>query len=456
MKKTLLFAIASVFVLFSCKKEKIIIVKEFIYPTIVGKDTAISGIWDGGGKILRINNSMISANKGGAILQNWVIDGPLTQQIFDTSLQIKNCKTYGQYFSIAWFGAKASKNDNWAEIQKSIVVVMANNLHLWVPEGLYKVSKQLNVESMYQGKYVGCNIKMTGEYKFWSVNNTGSRIISSVESGSAINFQNNKGSSVDGIFFQGTAWKVPTGSDEQYFALTSTTFQDQSGKNIKNSGITVDGKWDGSSIGGSTGISFSNIGVSDFETLIQFSPTGKTANCEDMVIKDCKFGNGKWGFDNGNPQEKNNLLEHVVCWSRLYCFFRNGYGGKQGAGEYTLRNCSVAGHVIRPFEINGSGWSSTYVVDFQAESIRDIGFIYGKFPITIQQSNFKFNLNPTLRKQLKFIGDGYNSVKFRDCTFGFNNGTFDSVFIKYNLIPEINNFENCRSFDNDKFFYKNN
>src|SRR5450432_4141144 len=61
-------------------------------------DTTINGVWDGGGKVLRINDHRIH---GRGTLQNWIIDAPLTQWIFDTSVNLKNIDTYGDRFSTA-------------------------------------------------------------------------------------------------------------------------------------------------------------------------------------------------------------------------------------------------------------------------------------------------------------------------------------------------------------------
>lgn len=88
-------------------------------------DTTINSVWDGGGKVLRIEDRIIH---GTGTLRNWIIDAPYTQQIVDSSINIVNCQTYNNVFSVAWLGAKESNSDNWWNIQKSINTCLANKM----------------------------------------------------------------------------------------------------------------------------------------------------------------------------------------------------------------------------------------------------------------------------------------------------------------------------------------
>ena len=104
MKKLLIPIL--LFALASCTKT----VEVYTYvntdnAVLVKKDTTITGVWDGHDSVLRITNARI---KGNGILKNWIIDAALTQWIFDTTIILQNCKTYGDRFSCMWYGASPS------------------------------------------------------------------------------------------------------------------------------------------------------------------------------------------------------------------------------------------------------------------------------------------------------------------------------------------------------------
>src|SRR5688572_11497483 len=66
-------------------------------------DTVINGIWNGNGRVLRIDNYRIS---GKGTLQNWLIDAPYQRWIFDTTITLASgMKCYNGVFSSSWYGA---------------------------------------------------------------------------------------------------------------------------------------------------------------------------------------------------------------------------------------------------------------------------------------------------------------------------------------------------------------
>ena len=443
------------FVLASCQKpiEDLKAGASFVITT-APPDSVVCGVIDFGGQVLRYNGKILRKGCEGTIIKNAIIDCPLTKQFFDTGIVLQNCQTYGYWFSAMWQGADVNNADNYNELQKWINTIKNTGLHGYLPPlGTYVSLKQLDVETIYNGVYVGTYIDITGGYSFWGPQNC---VISTpILGGSAINFQLNKGSSIKGVFFKGTKWKSPGGTDAEYFPLTAATYNDVSGNNIGQYqfGISIDAKQPlGGQTGGSTGITFDNVGVDGFHTLFSMSANGKTANCEDMTASNIFVGNGKYFWDNGNPQEKNMRIIHAVGWSSLYCFFRNGYAGKFGAGEYHIENCSVAYRVIRPFEINTGGFSSTYISNFQAESIRDIGFSIGKFPVVYETCKFKLNLLASIRQDIKFWGDGNKRSVFRNNTIGYNNGAYDNVYFHYDTSAIY--YPNTTGWDGDKIIYK--
>src|SRR5690606_3250539 len=89
-------------ILFSCTK--IEVVQQYNYiPTdnavVISKDTLINDVdvWDGKGKVLRINDAKISGN---VILKNWIIDAPLTQWVFDTAINLQNINVAGRVIQV--------------------------------------------------------------------------------------------------------------------------------------------------------------------------------------------------------------------------------------------------------------------------------------------------------------------------------------------------------------------
>lgn len=440
-----------IFLEYACQKEvsykQIINPKDTIYIyqdtgnlgyLTIDKDTSFRGkILDGHGSILRTTNNAVIKN---VILKNWIIDGPLTIQMFDTTVDLQNCVPYGDRFSVAWFGASPLRKDNYDYLQKSINTCLNNGIwYCFIPafKGKeYTYSKPLSVESIYKGKYVGCSLKLGGEGNFWT--SWTSTLRYTGLSSSALNFQLNKGSQVESLKIVGE-WKSPISDDATYFPRNEDTYKDISGKNIGKNlyGITIDGKVPlNGSRSGSTGISFEDITVTNFAILISLSPNAITANDDIMRFKDTHLGDGFIGIQNNQAQEKDIRFDGIYAWGNLYCLISIGKSGKYQAGDYAFSNANIAGRVIKVFDISASGWYSTHIDNFYVESIREIGTINTQVPITI--SNSTFHLNYNIDKKRIVLWGNSPLIKISSSIVGYYDGSGSDVWVSGQMT-----FENC-------------
>ena len=86
------------------------------------KDTIVNNTWTiPAGAILKFGSKGHISGKG--TIRGGIIDAPITQWIFDTTLTIQPDGTYGKDFSARWFGAGRFK-DNSNALQKSINTVL--------------------------------------------------------------------------------------------------------------------------------------------------------------------------------------------------------------------------------------------------------------------------------------------------------------------------------------------
>lgn len=458
MKKILYFLLPTVFV--ACKKEIIYRYKndpsQKIYA-ILNKDTSLNGgIWDGHGRVLRADNKAIITN---GILKNWIIDAPLTAQVFDTSVTLQNCVPYGDRFSTAWYGASPNRKDNWEYFMKSINTCLENKIWYCFTPAVggreYICSKPLEIKSIYKGNYAFCSLRFGGEASMWDVG-TGTILHYTGFSGSALNLQLNKGSQIDHIRFKGE-WKSPGGTDAQYLAHTEATYQDVSGHHIGDwlYGITIDGNkpLDGKTTSGSTGITIEDVTIDGFTKLLALSPNGITANCDIIMIKNIHFGNGKYAFQGGQAQEKDIRIDGMFCWGSVYCLISIGHAGKYQAGDYAFSNGNIAGRVIRVVDISASGWFSTNITNFFVESIREIGVISTQVPITISKSTFDLSTSISKERIILWgsspVLNDPSLIRISSSIIGYYDGSGTDVWV-HGLIT----FEPGCSFRRGKLVYK--
>lgn len=423
MKKLLIPIL--LFALASCTKT----VEVYTYvntdnAVLVKKDTTITGVWDGHDSVLRITNARI---KGNGILKNWIIDAALTQWIFDTTITLQNCKTYGDRFSCMWYGASPSNANNWWNIQKSIYTCIDNNIrNCFLPSGKYDYAWTLRINKTTP--YQSTSLHFFGDANFWDPGQ-GTILNFTLTGGSAFNLQYNKGSEVDHISLTGK-WKAPGGNDSTYYNLTEANYKDASGNNIGDfhRGFCIDGDAPPFGTSGSTGNSIHDIYIGGFARAISMSENGVTYNNDIEIFNNIHFGDCKYGFVCTQAQEKGNVVRGLYSWGSVYSLINIGTQGKAQAGNYTFDGGNVAGRCINLLNVNQGAWFSSSLKNFFCESIKSIGNIFTSIPFVIETSHFDFKF-PSQIGQRIVLNNNSAQTQIRDCTLRFYNGQPGEIWV---------------------------
>lgn len=436
------------FILSSCvKREYIIPFMNYANKIELSKDTTVTGVWDGGGKVLRINDHIIH---GSGWLQNWIIDAALTQQIFDTTLNLRNIQTYGDRFSTAWYGTSSISPDNYWNIQKSINVCRDNHLACFTPgRGIYKFSKGLSVTQSVGNSFQQTSLHFFGDASYWD-NGLGTTFQYTGKSGPAFYMQLNKGSEIDHVVFTGL-WKSPGGSDSVYFNTPESRYKDQSGFNLDENyvGIAVD--WatpkDGS-ISGSTGIYIHEVSLEGFAVGLANSQNQVTLNNDNMTVDHLYLmDNIKYGIVNGQAQEKGMHFTNVYSWGSIYEVVNIGLRGRAQAGNYSFDGVYIAGRCIQFGDVSVSHWYGQTFNNVFCESIARIGnFSSAGETIVFTNSNFDLNLN--VGRQIA-INSNALQTEFDHCTIRYFDDKGTDVWVHGYMT-----FLNCFYGNGAKIIYK--
>lgn len=395
------------------------------------KDTTISGIWDGGGRVLRITDHIIH---GTGTLQNWIIDASAWQQIFDSSLTIQNIKIYEGDFSAMWIGASSVSLDNWNYLQKSIDICK-NNFPLRIPAGTYKYSKPLTASTYPAFTY----LNMYGDGDIWNGSTT--LIYTGVDK-FAFGIQLAKGGSLHNITFTGQ-FVAPVNNGKTYYALTQAQYNDVSGKCSKDySGIVID--YDSTGIGGSTAFKVYDVSVSGFDILFSVSPNPKTFNADVLSFTNLHGGNGRIMFQSSEAQEKGNTITNIVCWANIHTLISLGNAGKNQAGSYTIQGGNIASGCIRLFNVDLQGWNAFAVNGLTAESIGTIGNIYtgdSRYtPIaSLNDLRIRFALQPNAGVQTLLTSNSVN-VRVTNSTLWYYGAPADTLHFRGPATMTNNNY----------------
>lgn len=421
--KLLLFAI----LLYSCQKTELVYLPApnstvpMPHGTQLINDTIINGIWDGGGKVLRINDHIIY---GPGTLQNWIIDAPLGQQVFDTSLKLKDIETYNGIFSTNWYGVKSTNTDNWVNFQKSINYCKNTNLECRTTgKGIYKYSQTLDISNKVNGRYQQTSINLTGDASYWDMGK-GTILQYTGTTGPAINFQLNKGSKFKNISLRGL-YKCPGGADSVFFNLSESNFKDQSGLSLLDTytGVAIDYYYDGISRSGSTGIEMTDISIGGFAKGLAFSANGLTQNDDAHTIDKIHFFSNKWHIVTGQPQEKGTSINHIYSWETCYNVFKNF-----GAGDYNLNIANIAGRCIEPVQAQIGRWFSTKINGWFCESIGRICSVSALMPFKFEDCTFDMSLGYS--RQRVIINSNSTNVSFTGCNFRYYDGNGGDIWVK--------------------------
>jgi hypothetical protein len=389
----------------------------FSQDIFVNKDTTINNTWKiPAGAILKFGSKGHISGKG--TINGGIIDAPLSQWIFDTSLTIQPEGTYGKDFSARWFGAGKMK-DNAVALQKGINTVLANIGRLrdfFIPKGVYPFGTPLTIASIYKGQYSGASIHMYGESPFWD-GSSGTILRYTSTQGFALGLQLNKGTEINNLTIEGQ-FKSPSPTDSLYYNIPFEQYKDANGKCGETyAGIIID--YDGSkNVGGSTGVKIHDVSVGNFTINYLVSPNGKTFNADILIFENIKCGDAKVGFASGQAQEKGNVIRGIYSWGSIHTLISIGKYGKWQAGNYTIDGGNVAGRCIRLFDISQSGWYSTSITNLYSESIATVGTIMSQIPASVSNCTFHFVYAATIGRQTLFSSNT-DKVKFSNCIFRY-------------------------------------
>lgn len=422
MKKIL--TLTAIILLFSCQKE---IQYRLMGVGMTIKDTTINypNVWDGGGKVIDLNNWRIHGNGG---FQNWDISASLNQQIFDTSISLKNIKSANGIFSTAWYGVKSSNADNWWNLQKSINVCKAERLKCYTPgKGTYYFSKPLEFYTKNKGIYQQFYIDFSGDASYWD-NGSGTTFQYTGTQSPAFDVQLNKGSVFENFVVKGL-WQSPGGSDSAYFNLSEANYKDVSAYNLPDyyTGFAIDNNYDGRSISGSTGITIKNVSIGGFGMLLAFSQNGMTRNNDAHTIDNIHFYDGKYAIVNGQAQEKGTSINHIYSWGSIYNIINIGLHGAHQAGNYSFNVANIAGRCIEPINVSIAHWYSSSINNWYCESIGRVGTFSAQMPFTISNSNF--NLNYHIPKDRVVINSNSLYTSFENCTIRYYDGAINNIYV---------------------------
>jgi len=342
-------------------------------------DTLISGVWNLQGKVLKIEAKI----SGNVTIQNAIIEANTYAHIFDTTVNLQNCKA--REFSVAWYGAKSTNTDNWRQFQTTSDMCIANGIYnLYVPQGNYTLSREWTLKNIYNGTYVGWSMHVKGDGNIWSnksqITYTGNYY--------AIGMQYAKGVIIEGITIMGN-YQAPANNGISYY---NTPFP------VKgyHAGIMIDYA-SNLNQGGSTGVRINNTWVDGFDVCYDISPNGYTYNADIVILENIRVGNCRIGVRSGQAQEKGNEIRNIVAWGNTQILIQIGKSGKYQGGDYIIRGGNIAGNVVQLFDCQLSGWNTFRVYGLYAESVARIGFFGAsteshQIPITLEGLSIRFAL----------------------------------------------------------------
>lgn len=365
-------------------------------------DTTMSGIYDGGGKLMHIEGKI----SGNVTITNAIIDANTFIQIFDTTVIIgAGCKI--KEFSSAWYGAKSTNFDNSVYLQKA-VDQCKGRFPLFIA-GNYTYYQSLFIAQGSGFPYTQTSINMYGNASFWD--NGSGTTLTYKGNGYAIGMQLNKGSKIHDLVIQG-GFIPPSGTDSAFYNLSFANYNNQSSTG-NGAGIWIDPLASWTYRSGSTGCQFYNLKVGGFDTLICMG-NGVTQNGDIQIFKNIQFGNGKVGFQSTQAQEKGNIIDGIYSWGALHTLF---YGSSQG-GNYYVSNANIAGHCIRFVYATQGGFFGSHFYNIYAENIGQFGSITTNLPVSINNCVFDF-ISSTKVGALTLISTNNNLIKFDNCQFRY-------------------------------------
>lgn len=339
-------------------------------------------------------------------------------------------------FNVLDFGAKGTgRVDDSDAIQAAINAAIPVNGTVFLPRGSYSISKPLIVANWEDGVYKQVCIKILGEDTMWSTMVT--RIIANFKDGPALGLHLNKGTIIQGIYFEGL-YKVPKLTPREYMNSNLDTYGDTTCRDTQFSpycGVGIDifrynlppdggfptlREWYRGPVtkSGSTGCRIMDCTFRGFTIGIIVSPNGYTLNAELMTFENIRVNNCKIAFVGCQSQEKVNRIINWGVWGTVRCaFVWNKYGLKQ-PGFYQIRDVNIADNVAEVLYRASSGWFPLHIDGLFAESINTFGKWSSTVGCSMRNSivNYAHFTNTKALPQNHIGGSG---VSYYNCNFRY-------------------------------------
>jgi hypothetical protein len=238
------------------------------------------------------------------------------------------------------FGAVVNDNlDDSKAFQKMADSAVKVNAKCFLDYGRYILDTTIRFAKFRNGKYENFSVVIEGVGEFWDPELT--IIDYRRKSGGAFDFQQSKGSRIQGIHFNGR-YKVPSANIfstpfHQYHDTSITDSRNQPYAAIRIDVVNTNLR------SGSTGTFIIKCSFRDWYGAINFSPNGYTQNNEMNLVQECRGRNLKYFFSGGQDQEKTNVIRHCGTWDNIHtAFVFSPYGSGKG-GNYRVYDFNMAG-----------------------------------------------------------------------------------------------------------------
>ena len=421
-----------------------------IGDVVIWHDTTINDNW-----VVAPSTPIIWTGKGhihgSGSLVGGIFTAARTQWLFDSTFSVYPASTSDGVFSICWYGANPKNTDNGEDIRKTILTGILDGQafrEINTPLGTYNYHSTVNIANKYDGQYTAVTLLLTGSTGGVEDESNGSCWNYLDDTGTAINLQRNKGTTINGLKISGQFKPPSTTPALTYYFLTMQQFLGTK-DSLNYAGITIDRYADGGQ-GGSTACQFINVWCSNFATCFLTSPNGYTQNAEDMIWDRDRIDNCVIGWSSNQPQEKNNSITNLFSWSECYYVIAGNQFGNKGVGQYTVDGANIAGSAINFITIEPSGWFEWNMYNIYAESIGAVGFVGTEVPILLEGSEFDFaDLGASGNKRnllymYNFVRNG-GDVVFQNDMFRIYNGSYATDTL---------NIQSNGTFNNSQFWGK--
>lgn len=437
----------------------------------------INGTVDAQGKTINFNPG--GRFTGSGTISDAIIDADYQQHIFDTTVNLADCRLASSMFSVKWYGAVGSNVvDDQPPIQKAIDTIVANvslGKDLYFPKGSYAILAPLIVYDWDGANYEFASVNLIGSEASHFTNTFSESIIRATFTNTfAIGLQRVRSMKIRGLYIQGqftpnwnfstdagklafyegdyatwaSQWGVRDSAYSPYSAIVVDPFRMQSGALPPDGGYPGLESWyRGNTTGGSSGVMISECRIDSFTVALMISPAGFTQNAENIHVDYVSIENCKVAYASSQRQEKNNTFNNLISWNAVHTMLDTvSYGQFQGASP-NVDGWNIAGRNVRLFNIPNLQHTVTFK-NIYAELLYRIGTVHGgEVSIAVEGMYVDFiGILPLVPSEhcsaenvkfdscaIRYYDDLFNK---RLCFKGSNNTFIQCLFDKLPYFPE--------------------